>query len=226
MVKAKALLDKLSRGSDVSMRDLEAALGKDGMAEYEGLWQHELDNRKIFETKPGEITRYEELIHAADFDENRANGIKQIGKRSKKDMQGRNSKKRLREQAETKYEKATEYLSEIIGADDNLRIWFDRDLDFDANTTTLGIDCVSVARTVTSRSKYKLSDGMAIKRSKADVKKEVLENAIGWMESDAALGKDGALGKVWALGKDGVLGVEEQIEYLKAKLAKLKKDGL
>ena len=214
LVKAKMLLAKLNRGSDVSMRDLENALGKDGVAEYESLWQRELDNRRIFETKPEEIKRYEELIHAADFDDNRANGIKQIGKRSKNDIQGRNSRRRLGEQAEVKYEKAIEYLGEILSIDDGFRIWFDRDIDFDANTTILSCDSAGVARTVTSRSKYKLSDGMATKRSKESVKREVLENAVGWMDSDAALGKDGALG------------VEAQQAALKVRLAKLKKDSV
>jgi len=96
-------------------------------------------------------------------------------------MQGRTSKKRLEDASQTKYERAAEYLSEIIGIDENLRVWFDRDLDFGADTTTISIDPVGIPRTVTSRSVHKRSNGMAEKRSKAEIKKEVLENAIAVM---------------------------------------------
>lgn len=185
LAKAKMLLKKLRNGGDVSMRDLESALGKEGIADYENLWQYELDKRSQFETKPSEIKHYEELVRDADFDNNRAEGIKKSGKRSIKDIGGRNSRVRLRDASETKYERAAEYLSEIIGNDDNLRVWFDRDLDFGADTTTISIDPVGIPRTVTSRSVHKRSTGLAEKRSKADVKKDVLENAIAGMEREA-----------------------------------------
>ncbi len=126
----KALLDKLDSGGNVSMRDLRNVLGEDGVTEYESLWQFELDKRSEFEDKPDEIRRYEEMVHAADFDNNRAEGLK-VGKRAVVDAVGRNSRRRLRDQSETKYELAIEYLEEIVNTNQNLRIWFDRDLDFE-----------------------------------------------------------------------------------------------
>jgi hypothetical protein len=89
--------------------------------------------------------------------------------------------------AETKYERAIEYLQEIIVADSSLRIWFDRHLDFGAGTTNLGLSPEGAPRTVTSRSRHKLSEGLAAKRSKVEIKGEVLQYWIDMLERD---GKD------------------------------------
>ena len=165
LAKAQTLLDKLDSGKKVSMRDLRAALGADGVAEYENRWQAELDRRKEFEQKPDAIKKYEALVHEGDFLENRADGAKG------------NAAIKLRNMAQAKYERAIEYLQEIIKSDGSLRIWFDRNLGFDASTT-LGLDRDSIARTITSRSAYKTGSGMAMKYSKEDIKKEILQNAI------------------------------------------------
>ena len=52
LTRLKNLLKKMTANQAVSMRDFEGAVGKDGVAEYEDLWQRELEQRKIFETKP------------------------------------------------------------------------------------------------------------------------------------------------------------------------------
>lgn len=166
LAKAQKLLDKLDNGKKVSIRDLRAALGNEGVEDYGNRWQAELDRRKEFEQKPDEIKKYEALVHEGDFFENRADGAK--GKTAIK----------LRNMAETKYERAIEYLQEIIEGDGSLRIWFDRDLGFDAGAATLGLDRDSIARVITTRSVYKVSSGMAANYSKEDIKKEVLRDAI------------------------------------------------
>ena len=76
LAKAQTLLDKLDSGKKVSIRDLRAALGDEGVAEYENRWQAELDRRKEFEQKPDAIKKYEALVHEGDFLENRADGAK------------------------------------------------------------------------------------------------------------------------------------------------------
>jgi len=165
LAKAQTLLDKLGKGKKVSIRDLRAALGNEGVEDYGNRWQAELDRRKEFEQKPNEIKNYEALVHEGDFLENRADGAKG------------NTAVKMRNMAEAKYERATEYLQEIIERDGSLRSWFDRDLNFGAGTT-LGLDRDSIARVITTRSVYKVSSGMAAKYSKEDVKKEVLRDAI------------------------------------------------
>ena len=130
----RTLLARLEKSANVSLRDLKAALGDAGVGEYEDRWKTELDRRSYFEEKPDDIKKYEAMVHEADFLFNRSEGMTQIGKRSKKDMQGRNSKKRLADASETKYELAIEYLQELIECDGSLRVWFDRELNFDVGT--------------------------------------------------------------------------------------------
>jgi hypothetical protein len=208
----RTLLAKLKKNANVSLRDLKAALGDAGVSEYEDRWKDELDRRSYFETKPDAIKQYEAMVHEADFLFNRYEGMAQIGKRSKKDMQGRNSKRRLHDASETKYELAIEYLQELIECDGSLRVWFDRDLDFDADTTTLSIDCVGVARTVTSKSIYKQSSGAAEQRSKGDIKRELLGAALERCGADGV--RRDAAAELTAVQK----------AQLKGKLAKLKRD--
>jgi hypothetical protein len=209
----RTLLAKLKKNANVSLRDLKAALGDAGVSEYEDRWKDELDRRSYFEKKPDTIKTYEAMVHEADFLFNRSEGIAHIGKRSKRDGLGRTSVRRLAEASETKYELAIEYLQELIDCNESLRVWFDRDLDFDAGTTTLSNDCDSIARTVTSKSIYKQSSGAAEQRSKAEIKRELLEAGL------AQCGADGVR------RDDAVEMAAEQAAELKRKLAKLKRDG-
>ena len=206
----RTLLAKLERNANVSLRDLKAALGDEGVKEYEGLWAYELEKRSYFAVKPDAVREYEAMVHEADFYNNRADGIKQIGKRSKKDMRGRNSRTRMRDASEDRYEHALERLQELIECDESLRVWFDRDVDFEADTTTLSIDCVGIARTVTSKSIYKQSSGMAEQRSKADIKRELLRDGLERCGADGV--RRGAANELTA----------EQAATLKDKLAKLR----
>ena len=73
-------------------------------------------------------------------------------------------------------EDALEVLEEIIYADEQLRIWFDRGIVFEAGGE-LGADLVSLPRVVTSRSNDKLSGDMRI-MSKLEVKLSIVERAI------------------------------------------------
>ena len=195
LAKAQMLLEKLDSDKKVSRRDLRAALGDEGLEEYERRWQDELDRREFIEHKPDEIKKYEALVHEGDFYENRADGAKG------------NTAMKLRNMAETKYERAIEYLSEIISCDGNLRIWFDRGLDFSADTD-LGIDRASIARTITSRSNHKLSDGMAAKYSKEDIKRQVLTEAI-------ASGSERGVAKLTEAEQSAIL--KEKLKKLTAK---------
>ena len=193
----------LAKGKKVSMRDLQNTLGDDGVNEYESLWQIEVDKKDYFKNKPSAITEYEALIKKADFANNRADGIK-LSARSKLDFNGNNSKTRLRTDAEKLYEKALERLEELVNEDSSLREWFDRELDF-TTSGTLSIDVVGMPRVVTSRGN-KLTSGAASAVSKAQIKRNVLENAL-------------ELGKV---GLVGALGKEDEAK-LKVMMANLKK---
>ena len=73
-------------------------------------------------------------------------------------------------------EDALEILQEILHYNSSLRIWFDRDIDFEVGGD-LSADIVSLPRLVTSRSHEKLSDDSRL-TSKQSVKLTVVERAI------------------------------------------------
>ena len=193
----------LAKEGKISVRDLQNTLGDDGVNEYESLWQIEVDKKDYFNNKPSAVKEYEEMIKKADFANNRADGIK-LSARSKLDFNGNNSKTRLRTDAEKLYEKALERLEELVNEDSSLREWFDRELDF-TTSGTLSIDVQGMPRVVTSRGN-KLTSGAASAVSKAQIKRNVLENAL-------------ELGKV---GLVGALGKEDEAK-LKVMMANLKK---
>lgn len=175
-LKVRALLTKLANGKNVSVRDLRNTLGDSGVEEYEGRWQAELDRRKMFADKPAAIKEYEDLLKQADFANNRADGIKRIGARSKV-INGVNSRTRLRNSAETLYETALTKLEELIHSDKSLEVWFDRQLDFKFGSQ-LSIDVEGIPRVVTSRSARKQTSGAARVMTKEDIKREILEYAL------------------------------------------------
>ena len=193
----------LAKEGKISVRDLQNTLGDDGVNEYESLWQIEVDKKDYFKNKPSAIAEYEAMIKKANFANNRADGIK-LSARSKLDFNGNNSKTRLRTDAEKLYEKALERLEELVNEDSSLREWFDRELDF-TTSGTLSIDVQGMPRVVTSRGN-KLTSGAASAVSKAQIKRDVLENAL-------------ELGKV---GLVGALGKEDEAK-LKVMMADLKK---
>lgn len=203
--KVKQLLTKLADGEQVSLRDIEFTLGKSGVSEYERRWSNELDQRKQFEEKPEILVRYEEKLKKAEFADNKAEGIKTIGKRSKKDGLGRNSRQRLRDSAEKQYELALEYLEEVVNKEPDLVFWFDREIEFGFNSK-LSIDIVGMPRLITSRSKYKLTSGLLAQRTKSEIKQEVLEEAKDALEHEIAC-----------------VATTIDAELLKSKLTKLKK---
>lgn len=174
--KVEKLIAKLDSGKAVSIRDLRSALGDDGVKEYESRWQAELDRRTDFAQKPQVIKEYEDLLKKADFANNRADGIK-ISSRSKRDHNGMYSNERLRSTAESLYEDALERAQEIVSADANMRIWFDRDVA-DTADGTLCADMAGVPRIVTSRGTNKITSGAASASSKESIKREVLERAL------------------------------------------------
>ena len=181
--KVRKLITKLDSGRSVSVRDLLNNLGASGVEEYERRWQEELDRREMFTGKPDAIKEYEDILKQANFANNRADGIKHIGARSKL-VNGVNSRTRLRNSAEALYENALIKLEGMLHADKSLEVWFDRQLVFD-NSGRLSIDVAGMPQVVTSRSEYKQTSGFATPATKEDIKREILELAL---EKDSAIG--------------------------------------
>ena len=114
--KIEALLTKLTKGKNVSLRDLENVLGIDAVAEYEKLWEAELKRRGFFENKPTALAEYEMILKRADLLTARADKIVAV-----------NSAKNLRVLASAEYDLALAHLKKYISANEGMKVWLDRD---------------------------------------------------------------------------------------------------
>jgi len=174
--KLEAIAEKLRRRENVQNRQLQTWLSEN---EYEQLgyaWQEQLELRDELRDKPSDLKRYEEKLREATFNYNRAEGYSSKGKH--------NTAKKFYNKGESLCEDALEILQELLLYDSSLRIWFDRDIDFEVGGD-LSADIVSLPRLVTSRSHEKLSDDSRL-TSKQSVKLAVVERAIHNIGRDTA----------------------------------------
>ena len=132
------------------------------------LLQEQIELRSELKIKPSALKRYEEKLKQATFNYNRAEGYSSKGKHS--------TAKKFYIKSENLCEDALEILQEILHYDSSLRVWFDRDISFEAGSG-LSADIVSLPRLVTSRSHEKLSDDSRL-TSKQSVKLAVVERAM------------------------------------------------
>jgi len=165
--KLKDILTTLESGDNVENRTLRAWMGDDFDC-IASRWEYYQEDKAEFKHKPDEIKQYEIYLRKALFDYNKAEGYS-VGKTARK----------FYNSADGKFETLLEYLQEII-IDNNLRVWFDRPIDFSIGEGFL-LDPVSVPRVVTSRS----LDNLNLKSwpKKIDVKIDCVENAINALEN-------------------------------------------
>lgn len=177
--KIKALIKKIDDGKNVSKRDLLNTLGKSGLEQYEDMWEYEQSTRLTKDDKPEQIKKYEEMLKAADFAANRASAINydRSNKAKLKTNNKLSGKERLSDKSQSLYEDALEFLQEIICEDRSLEVWFDRALIF-GTEGTISIDAVGMPRTVISRSNNKQASVNGRYKTKSDVKREILEQAL------------------------------------------------
>ena len=175
--KIEALLTKLTKGKNVSLRDLENVLGIDAVAEYEKLWEAELKRRGFFENKPTALAEYEMILKRADLLTARADKIVAV-----------NSAKNLRVLASAEYDAALAHLKKYISANDGMKVWLDRDV--------LGAvgQINQVPRLVASRSVHKLTECASAKVSKEDIKRTILQTALDKIEAEHKAFKESADG--------------------------------
>ena len=165
--KLEAIADKLKRGENVQNRQLQTWLGRDEYAQLEYEWQEQLELRSELKDKPSELKRYEDKLKQATFNYNRAECYSSKGKHS--------TAKKFYNKSESLCEDALEILQEILHYDSSLRVWFDRDINFEVGSY-LSADIVSLPRLVTSRSHEKQKEDSRI-TSKQSVKLSVVERA-------------------------------------------------
>jgi len=151
----------------VQNRQLQTWLSEQEYEQLEYEWQEQLAPREELKEKPEELERYEKKLRDATFQYNRAEGYSNKGKHT--------IAKKFYHKSESLFEDALEILEEIIYADAQLQIWFDREIEFAAGSD-LGADLVSLPRVVTSRSNERQRSDLRI-MSKREVKLGVVERA-------------------------------------------------
>ncbi len=186
--KLKQILVYLNAEKHVQNRTLKTWLTAEQYAQMLGNWtEQKTEYRNL--VKPAAIIEYEDKLRAAIALSNRADSLSTI---------------ELRDKAISKFEDALEYLQEIINEDVSLRIWFDRNLDFNSTYTQLDTDAAAMPRVITSRSLEKIGNGfLAGKQSKRQIKIAAVESAIAELAQ-------------------GDVNTQEETALLRAKLAKLK----
>ena len=168
--KLRELIAKLKCGEHVQNRTLQTWLWASEYATLESSWNEQKSIRSELADKPTEVKEYEELLKKALFTYNKAEGLSTRRKH--------NAAKKLFSNADTQFEKLLEFLQEVIEAEPSLRSWFDRDTEWTADSQ-ISIDPVGIPRVITSRSlNNQAGNKPHNKLSKAEVKIQVLENAL------------------------------------------------
>ena len=167
LAKLEAIAAKLRSGENVQNRQLQVWLSDDECAAIDAEWQEQLALREELKEKPEELKRYEKKLRDATFQYNRAEGYSNKHKHT--------LAKKFYDKSESLCEDALEILEEIIRADAQMQIWFDREIEFAAGGD-LGADLVSLPRVVTSRSNERQRSDVRIV-SKREVKLGVVECA-------------------------------------------------
>jgi len=113
------LLARLDGGNDVSRRRLFRVIGPTALAKMDRAWRKEEETR---DEKPPEIHEYARRLAIAS----RKHGLAECHS-----ARGSMKAKRLFEVAESDFERALVFLKEILHRHPDLRIWIDRDVNFD-----------------------------------------------------------------------------------------------
>lgn len=158
LARLELLRARMSVGKDIARRDLKNALTTQEWEAYENENEY-YKNLNHFE-RPHALNKYIRLLRIADFYNSRADSTR-ITSRSVRDYQNRPGCYRLRNTAQTYYEKALEYLVEQLDSSRNdygmILMWLDRPVDM-THGNEPSLDPVSMPRVRGSRSKYCLSD--------------------------------------------------------------------
>ena len=137
LAKLEAIAEKLKRGENVQNRQLHRWLSEEEYKQLEYAWQEQLELRNELKDKPSDLKRYEEKLKQATFNYNRAEGYSNKGKHD--------TAKKFYDNSESLCEDALEILQEILHYDSSLRVWFDRDINFEVGGD-LSADIVSLPR--------------------------------------------------------------------------------
>lgn len=151
-------------------RTLRNWLGDGFYAAIEEDWREQQELREDLKDKPSAVREYETRLRSAVLAYNKGEGASTRGRHA--------TARKHFAKAEMLFERALEYLQEIMAADYGLCVSFDRDTEWTADSN-ISLTPGSVPLVVTSRSLDNEGGGMLSRlRSKRDVKIGVVEAAI------------------------------------------------
>jgi hypothetical protein len=162
------MLDEFRRAENVQNRRLATWLTEDEYESFESDWKSQQKIREELKDKPDELRRYENKLHQATFNDNKAERFRKRGNKDKST--------KFRNLSESHCEDALEILQEIVDADASLQMWFDRGLDF-GHGSLVDAQLGNLPRVVTSRSQDTQNSDSRL-MSKREVKIAALEMPI------------------------------------------------
>jgi hypothetical protein len=163
------LIAGIDSGKDVSRRRLFRAIGSTALAKMERAWRTEVQSRGY---KPLEITEYARRLGIA---------LRKYGKADLHSVRGSVKAGRLFEVAESDFENALEYLTEMLRWKPDLRMWIDRDV---GGNSHIEFHPAAMPYPIWSKSNY-ARKAMLPKRRIRDFKREALEEALEKLERRA-----------------------------------------
>ncbi|MDB4251519.1 hypothetical protein N9831_02305 [Amylibacter sp.] len=181
LTKLETIAEKLTRGLNVQIRQLQTWLSEDEYAQVNIEWQEKLEIREEIKDKPDELKRYEDKLKEAIMMRNRSDAYHRKGKKS--------AAYKLDSKCRSLCENALDILQEIVAADASLQIWFDRNLDF-GHGSLIDANLGNLPGLVKSRSIEKLRDDSRLVK-KIDVKISVVESAMHNIGRDTAVQSKG-----------------------------------
>jgi hypothetical protein len=197
----------------VQAASLRSALSKAQYSAFKAQTRAPTSSADVFDRKnrPYELKQYLAYLKVADLTNARAD--RASASKSQRRIGKLSAALHWRNKSEVEYERAIEYLSEILDVSDykteqEIRGWLDRVFDWSVEGN-IGLDCVSVARVIGSRSRYC--------QVTVQTKKAAKQEKLATCAQDAL--QDAALQLIYV----PVATTDAQTLQLKAMLGKLKR---
>ena len=169
ILKCKKILEEIKLGKYPSRRRLFRVIGPTALAKMEREWRNEVRSR---DEKPAEIVEYARRLGIA---------LRKYGKADLHSVRGSVKARRLFEVAESDFENALEYLTEMLRWKPDLRMWIDRDV---GGNSHIELHPDAMPYPIWSKSNYARKATLP-KRRIRDFKREALEEALEKLERRA-----------------------------------------
>jgi len=180
LAKLNVMLDELRCAESVQNCRLATWLAEDEYESFESDWESQQQIREELKDKPNELRWYENKLHQATFNDNKAERFRKRGNKDKST--------KFRNLSESHCEDALEILQEIVDADASLHMRFDRGLDF-GHGSLVDAQLGNLPCVITSRSLDRQTTDSRL-MSKREVKIAAVEWAISALLTVEAVDKE------------------------------------